>query len=97
MFYELSIQNYDAGHRDRPVIGDVIPGQIYKAFKNILKAKGEENVEFTLNEITGKILPGMCHWSHPHNIAWFPCIHPRVTVRVFATAVKIIQEIQKLK
>ena len=27
-----------------------------------------------------KIIPGMCHWSHPHNIAWFPCIHPRVTI-----------------
>ena len=27
-----------------------------------------------------QIVPGMCHWSHPHNIAWFPCIHPRVTI-----------------
>ena len=22
----------------------------------------------------------MCHWSHPHYIAWFPNIHPRVTI-----------------
>ena len=62
------------------MIDDVIPGQVFKSFEKQLQHKGEENIESTLKEITEKIVPGMCHWSHPHNIAWFPCIHPRVTI-----------------
>ena len=54
--------------------------KVYKSFAKRLQDKGEENIESTLNEIMEKIVPGMCHWSHPHNIAWFPCIHPRVTI-----------------
>ena len=76
----FTFKDYDAGHRERPVIGDVIPGQVYTSFTKCLQDKGEENIESTLNEILEKIIPGMCHWSHPHNIAWFPNVHPRVTI-----------------
>ena len=76
----FSFKDYDAGHRERPVIGDVIPGQVYTSFAKRLQDKGEENIETTLTEIVEKIIPGMCHWSHPHNIAWFPNVHPRVTI-----------------
>ena len=58
----------------------LISSKVFKSFAKRLQDKGEENIESTLNEIMEKIVPGMCHWSHPHNIAWFPCIHPRVTI-----------------
>ena len=76
----IFLKDYDAGHGERPVIGDVIPGQVYTSFAKRLQDKGEENIETTLTEIVEKIIPGMCHWSHPHNIAWFPNVHPRVTI-----------------
>ena len=58
----------------------LISFKVYRSFANRLQDKGEENIQSTLNEIMEQIVPGMCHWSHPHNIAWFPCIHPRVTI-----------------
>ena len=36
------------------------------------------------DKVLEKIIPGMCHWSHPENIAWFPNIQPRVTIGKFS-------------
>ena len=60
------------------MIGDVVPGQVYESFSKNINEKGEHDLTVALDEIWEKIVPGMCHWSHPHNIAWFPNVHPRI-------------------
>ena len=39
---------------------------------------GEKCFDEMLSEVWEKVVPGMCHWSHPDNVAWFPNLNPRV-------------------
>ena len=59
------------------------PGETFEKFEGELSHSGEQNIKKLLEEVSEKIVPGMCHWSHPDNIAWFPNIQPRVTIRKF--------------
>ena len=62
-----------------PVIGNVKPGQIYEAFDKQINEDGEQDLNLLLTEVMEKIVPGMCNWSHPDNIAWLPNIHSKIS------------------
>ena len=42
--------------------------------------KGETSLDTLLGEVMEKVVPGMCNWSHPDNIAWFPNVHSKISL-----------------
>jgi len=71
---------YDDSLPHQPVMTSNAPGKIFESFEGELSYSGQKNIKRLLQEVSEKIIPGMCHWSHPDNIAWFPNIQPRVTI-----------------
>ena len=75
-----NFQEYDHTLPRRPIVGDVSPGDIFRQFAGELDKTGEKDMQKLLDEISAKIIPGMVHWNHPKNIAWFPNLSPRPVV-----------------
>ena len=62
------------------MVAKVSPGEIFSRFSKEINQKGEKDIDTILSEISSKIIPGMLHWNHPNNIAWFPNLSPRAVV-----------------
>ncbi len=65
------IADYRASVPDRPVMSTIAPGDVRNQLPAIPPAEGE-SLETIFSDLDQIILPGVTHWTHPRNFAYFP-------------------------
>jgi aromatic-L-amino-acid decarboxylase len=65
------IADYRAHLADLPVMAQTAPGDIARQFP-AAPPEGAELFDGVLRDLEQVIVPGLCHWQHPHFFGYFP-------------------------